>query len=100
MSKPSVKAALIQHENQGDADANLALIGEQIAAAAAQGAQLILLQELHNGPYFCQTEAPSQFSTVSVSADVAPLPIRISAILTKGDCASSQITEASSIGMI
>ena len=61
MSKPSVKAALIQHENQGDADANLALIGEQIAAAAAQGAQLILLQELHNGPYFCQTEDPSRF---------------------------------------
>ena len=61
MSKPSVKAALIQHQNQGDAHANLALIGEQIAAAAAQGAQLILLQELHNGPYFCQTEAPSQF---------------------------------------
>ena len=61
MSKPSVKAALIQHQNQGDAHANLALIGEQIAAAAAQGAQLILLQELHNGPYFCQTEDPSRF---------------------------------------
>lgn len=60
MSK-SVKAALIQHENQGDVQSNLAFIAEQVAAAAAQGSQLILLQELHNGPYFCQTEDPARF---------------------------------------
>ena len=42
MSK-SVKAALIQHENQGDVQSNLAFIAEQVAAAAAQGSQLILL---------------------------------------------------------
>jgi len=56
MSSQSIRAALIQHPNQGDAAANLDLIASQIAVAAAQGTRLVLLQELHNGPYFCQTE--------------------------------------------
>jgi N-carbamoylputrescine amidase len=56
MSKPALRVALIQHENQGDADDNLVYIGSEIAMAAAKGARLVLLQELHNGPYFCQTE--------------------------------------------
>jgi len=56
MKTRSIKAALIQHADQGDVDSNLALIGTEVAAAAADGAQLVLLQELHNGPYFCQSE--------------------------------------------
>jgi N-carbamoylputrescine amidase len=51
-----IKAALLQHADRGGADANLAYIETGCRAAAAQGAQLVLLQELHNGPYFCQTE--------------------------------------------
>lgn len=35
---------------------------EHIASAASQGAQLILLQELHTTPYFCQTENLDYFS--------------------------------------
>lgn len=34
---------------------------QAIRSAAAQGARLILLQELHDGPYFCQTENIAEF---------------------------------------
>jgi N-carbamoylputrescine amidase len=61
MSRHGLRAALVQHTNQGDAASNLALIGVEIGKAAAAGAGLILLQELHNGPYFCQTEDPDLF---------------------------------------
>jgi N-carbamoylputrescine amidase len=61
MNHSIVRIALIQHADQGDADANLDLIADETAAAVRDGAQLILLQELHNGPYFCQTEDPAQF---------------------------------------
>jgi N-carbamoylputrescine amidase len=56
-----LKVALVQERNHGDADANLAVIERRVAEAAAQGAQLVLLQELHNGPYFCQHEAVHEF---------------------------------------
>jgi N-carbamoylputrescine amidase len=53
---PTLKAALIQHADRGDAEANLAHIEAECRAAAAAGARLVLLQELHNGRYFCQRE--------------------------------------------
>ncbi len=53
--------ALTQHAHQGDAEHNLAHIAEQIRTAAAQGARLVLLQELHNSAYFCQSEDPRHF---------------------------------------
>ncbi|HET9047947.1 MAG TPA: carbon-nitrogen hydrolase [Chiayiivirga sp.] len=53
--------ALLQAAHQGDSEANLALIEAQVAAAAKDGAHLILLQELHNGPYFCQHESVEEF---------------------------------------
>jgi N-carbamoylputrescine amidase len=40
---------------------NLARLTAEIRLCAAQGAQLIVLPELHNGPYFCQTENPAAF---------------------------------------
>lgn len=62
MSKPSaLKVALIQHADQGDAEANLCHIEQQVRTAAASGGQLALLQELHNEAYFCQTEEIEQF---------------------------------------
>jgi N-carbamoylputrescine amidase len=61
MNHATVRIALIQHADQGDTDANLDLIADETAVAVRDGAQLILLQELHNGPYFCQTEDPAQF---------------------------------------
>ena len=56
-----LKVALVQERNHGDADANLAVIEQRVAEAAAQGAKLVLLQELHNGAYFCQHEAVCEF---------------------------------------
>lgn len=79
MRADKVHTALVQHKNQGSTEANLDFIRQRISDAAADGAQLVLLQELHNGPYFCQTEHPDTFDlaeaipgpTTSRLADVA-----------------------------
>ncbi|HVQ32602.1 MAG TPA: carbon-nitrogen hydrolase [Lysobacter sp.] len=59
--RTTLPVALIQERNHGDAAANLSVIEARVAEAAKRGAQLVLLQELHNGPYFCQHEAVSEF---------------------------------------
>jgi N-carbamoylputrescine amidase len=56
MNQKAMRVALLQHSNRGSVDANLDYIGDAIATAAKKGVELILLQELHNGPYFCQVE--------------------------------------------
>ena len=61
MKKTTLPVALIQERNHGDADANLSVIEARVAEAAKRGAQLVLLQELHNGPYFCQHENVCEF---------------------------------------
>ena len=62
MSKPtSLPVALIQEKSHGDAKANLSVIETRVAEAARRGAKLVLLQELHNGAYFCQQESVDQF---------------------------------------
>ena len=61
MSRRTLKVALVQESNQGDAAANLERIESRVAEAAAAGAQLVLLQELHNGAYFCQHECVDEF---------------------------------------
>ena len=53
--------ALVQEKNHGDAESNLALIEQRVAEAANSGAKLVLLQELHNGAYFCQHESVDEF---------------------------------------
>jgi N-carbamoylputrescine amidase len=61
MSTKPLKVALVQETDHGDVDANLAVIERRVAEAAAGGARLVLLQELHNGPYFCQHESVDEF---------------------------------------
>ena len=56
-----MKIALIQQSNTANRDENLAKLNKNIRACASQGAELIILQELHNGLYFCQTEQPDVF---------------------------------------
>ena len=51
----------MQESNQGDAAANLERIEQRVGEAASAGAQLVLLQELHNGAYFCQHECVDEF---------------------------------------
>jgi N-carbamoylputrescine amidase len=53
--------ALIQDRDHGSSEANLAVIEAAVARAADAGARLVLLQELHNGPYFCQHEDTAEF---------------------------------------
>ena len=48
--------ACIQHACVDGRDANLATTAALVREAAAGGARLVLLQELHTGPYFCQVE--------------------------------------------
>ncbi len=61
MTRKTLPVALIQETNHGDADANLAVIESRVADAAKSGAKLVLLQELHNGKYFCQQESVDEF---------------------------------------
>ena len=56
-----LKVALVQDRDRGSVDANLAQIEARVAEAAAAGAKLVLLQELHNGAYFCQTQDVREF---------------------------------------
>lgn len=51
-----MKVALIQLACTADVEANQQKIAQHIAQAARQGAELVVLQELHNSLYFCQTE--------------------------------------------
>ena len=51
-----IKTALIQQSNGPSVATNLQKLDQSIRQAASQGAQLIVLQELHNSLYFCQTE--------------------------------------------
>ena len=60
MSRP-LKVAVVQHSNTTDYATNLAHSTAGIRRAAAQGAQLVMLQELHTGLYFCQTEDTDLF---------------------------------------
>lgn len=61
MKYKTLPVALIQDSNKGGAEENLANIEAKVADAAKAGAKLVLLQELHNGPYFCQHEDVCEF---------------------------------------
>ena len=60
--KPMLKVALVQQAcGSEDTSINLAASIRWIREARDRGAELILLPELHLGPYFCQTEDCSRF---------------------------------------
>lgn len=58
----TIKAGLVQQSNQAEVEANVNKLIQNIEACAAQGAQLVVLQELHNSLYFCQTEETETFN--------------------------------------
>lgn len=51
-----MKVGIIQQANSSDLKGNISRLTDKIRLLAQQGAELIVLQELHNGLYFCQTE--------------------------------------------
>lgn len=56
-----MKVALIQQSKTADVEANKQELANGIAEAAARGAELVVLQELHNSLYFCQVESTDNF---------------------------------------
>ena len=56
-----LKIGVLQQHNTASREDNMARLAEGIADLVKQGAQLIVLQELHNSLYFCQTEDVNLF---------------------------------------
>ena len=50
---------MVQQSCTTDIEVNIAKLTENIRKCAASGAELVVLQELHNSVYFCQTEDAS-----------------------------------------
>ena len=56
-----LKIGFLQQHNTADTRNNILRLAEGISDLAKRGAQLIVLQELHNSLYFCQTENVDNF---------------------------------------
>ncbi len=56
-----MKIGIIQQHNTADRENNRQRLAEKIRQLSGQGAEVIVLQELHNGLYFCQTEDVDTF---------------------------------------
>ncbi len=59
--KTHLTVGLVQQQLAPSRAENLSISIEGIREAHGQGAKLVLLQELHTGPYFCQTEDTRHF---------------------------------------
>ena len=60
-SKKSLRIGIVQQACTDDREHNLSVSAAAVRDAAARGAQLVLLQELHTGLYFCQHESTDLF---------------------------------------
>ena len=56
-----LKIGILQQHNVASRKVNMTRLAEGIVDLARRGAQLIVLQELHNSLYFCQTESVDNF---------------------------------------
>lgn len=56
-----MKTGIIQQHNTADKKYNMQRLAESIKTLASEGAELIILQELHNSLYFCQVENVNNF---------------------------------------
>ena len=56
-----MKIGIIQQSCSASVEENRKKLATSIAELAKQGAQLVVLQELHDSPYFCQTEDTGNF---------------------------------------
>ena len=64
----TMKIGIIQQHNSADREDNKRRLAEKIRKVAQQGAELVVLQELHNGLYFCQEE------NVQIFDQAEPIP--------------------------
>ena len=56
-----MKIGFLQQHNEADTKQNLLRLAKGISDLASRGAELIVLQELHNSLYFCQVENVDNF---------------------------------------
>ena len=61
MSQKEVVVGLVQQSNSAEIEGNRRKLSANIAECAAKGAELVVLQELHDSLYFCQTEDVNLF---------------------------------------
>lgn len=59
--KNNIQLALIQTGVSADPEQNKAMLAQKIAESRQKGADLVVLQELHNTLYFCQRESTAMF---------------------------------------
>src|SRR6266567_3082931 len=64
-----VRAGLVQQRWTGDKDSMIAAAVNHIQTAASDGAQVVCLQELFYGPYFCQVQDADYYSYTEVIPD-------------------------------
>ena len=57
----TLKVGLVQQTCSANVEANKQKLARNIAEVAARGAELVVLQELHNSLYFCQVESTDNF---------------------------------------
>ena len=57
----TIKVGFLQQANSADLHQNILRLSEGISDLAKRGAELIVLQELHNSLYFCQVEDVNNF---------------------------------------
>lgn len=58
----TLKVGLVQQTCSANVEANKQKLAHNIAEVAARGAELVVLQELHNSLYFCQVESTDNFN--------------------------------------
>src|SRR3569832_1926946 len=83
MKQRTLSVGLVQHACGDDREANLATTIDGVREAARRGAELVLLQELHTGRYFCQHEDTGFFDW----AETIPVPTseRLATVAHKKD---------------
>lgn len=57
----TIKVGIIQQSIGTDVENNKQKLAACVKEVASKGAQLVVLQELHNSPYFCQVESTANF---------------------------------------
>lgn len=58
----TIKIGIIQQSIGPDVESNKKKLAACIREVASKGAELVILQELHNSLYFCQVESTENFS--------------------------------------